>query len=952
MKCTQKLNENKAAFDIAMRDLDQERERIKRDEQSHLFHMNEEREHIKREINEARERIKRDEKEQVMHLLNQLELEREKVQHQAEKECEIMMEKLHKEIAAQRELNEDNMKEMNRSFIANWDVKMKHLDIAMQKLNDERDHLHEKEEERIALMKEEREQMRQAEKERIARMKEEQERLRQADEERAAWMKEEQERMRRAEEERIAWMKEEQERMREVEEERVALMKEEQKRMRETEEERIALMKDEQERMRQAEEERIVRMKEAQERMRQKMKQEEDDSRLKFMAYMESEREKLQAQLKNDRAQALKEVELQRQLDSDTLKELESQFNAKRNEHELAFECEMQQLNQERAHVKQQLDEERERNARDELEREKLRMLELQLENERKQVAEQAKKDAEKLLKSNEDALASSRQELAEEKDRNIISFDAAMQKLIQDRQQLKKLEREQMNAKLIEERERNARDEVEREKIRILQVQLENERRQVAEQAKKDTENFRKFSANVLADMNRQMELELNKQMKTLNEEREQIKRNELERKKIERERAIMFELAQKDEVTKREYSMNELKQRINEKLNAKLNELTQEKENMKMQLNEEREKIKEQIELETYEYHQELLNGKQQLINDIQQLNDEILHLKKQLNEVQETSAGYAVYQSKINELNEQYIKSMNEMKGNFCSDVKKQLRDAVDSNFEHMRLIIGLDLTDKRVLIYSHYSEYDDVESYNVLSLECVEYYFDYIVILTNCPNKWNIHSPNYNKYYLLNYNMKSDFRNYGLFIMQTEKTLMTASRLCFMNDSFVIVDVNAYGLCMKTFFNTEMARHDFGGLTSSHEGVFHLQSYLLCFNGHAIPHMLAYFETNGLPANHGTAIVQYELGITKYLIEKGFSSYAVVSNDDMRFPLNTTCCKWEKVLEKTGIIKRQHFLKKYAYAAMTDANIAMVATNHFYNKHFIHFLNYHGINQKSV
>ena len=301
---------------------------------------------------------------------------------------------------------------------------------------------------------------------------------------------------------------------------------------------------------------------------------------------------------------------------------------------------------------------------------------------------------------------------------------------------------------------------------------------------------------------------------------------------------------------------------------------------------------------------------------------------------------------------ELNAQLTHSMSELKEIFYSDAKKQMRDAIDSNFEHTRLIIGLDFTDKCVLIYSHYSEYDDVESYNVLTLECVEHYFDYIIILTNCPNKWNIHSPNYNKYYLLNYNMKSDFRNYGLFIMQTAKTLMTASRLCFINDSFVVVDVNACGLCMKTFFNTEMEKHDFGGLTSSHEGVFHLQSYLLCFNGRTIPHVLAYFETNGLPANHGTAISQYELGITKYLFEKGFSPYAVVSNDDMRFPLNTTCCKWEKVLEKTGIIKRQHFLKKYAYAAMTDANIAMVAANHSYNKHFIHFLNYHGINQKSV
>ena len=688
-------------------------------------------------------------------------------------------------------------------------------------------------------------------------------------------------------------------------------------------------------------------------RMRQKMKQEEDDKRLQFLTYMESELEKHQTRLENDRAQALKEIELQRQLDLHNLTELKSQFDAKRNEYELAFESKMQQLNQERAHVKQQLDEARERNARDEVEREKIRRLQLQMENERKQVAEQAKKDAEKLLKSTEASIALSRQELAEERERNNISFDAAMQKLIQDRQQLKKLEREQINAKLIEERERNARDEVEREKTRMLQLQMENERKQVAEQAKIDAENYRKFNANVLADMNRQMELELNKQIKILNDDREQIKRNELERKKMERERAIMFELAQKDEVTKREYSMNELKQRVSEQLNAKLNELMQEKENLKVQmkeqLNEERTKIKKQLELETHEYQQKLLNEKQELINDQHQMKDEISRLNKQLNKLQETNV---IHQSKMNELNEQYTKYMNEMKGKFHSDVKKQLCEAVDSNFEHMRLIIGLDFTDKRVMIYSHYSEYDDVESYNVLSLECIEYYFDYIIVLTNCPNKWNIHSPNYNKYHLLNYNMKSDFRNYGLFIMQTAKTLTNSSRVCFMNDSFVIVDVNAYGRCMKTFFNTDMANHDFGGLTSSYEGVFHVQSYFLCFNSSTIPHILTHFETNGLPGNHGSAIGQYELGITKYLIEKGFSSYAVVSNNDMRVPLNTTCCKWETVLEKTGIIKRQHFLKKYAYAAMTDANIATVAKNHFYNKHFIHFLNYHGINQKSV
>jgi hypothetical protein len=55
-----------------------------------------------------------------------------------------------------------------------------------------------------------------------------------------------------------------------------------------------------------------------------------------------------------------------------------------------------------------------------------------------------------------------------------------------------------------------------------------------------------------------------------------------------------------------------------------------------------------------------------------------------------------------------------------------------------------------------------------------------------------------------------------------------------------------------------------------------------------------------------------------------------------------PLNTTCCKWSNVLEKTGIVKRQHFLKKYAYAAMTDKEIEEIAQRHAYNAQLMEFL----------
>jgi hypothetical protein len=274
------------------------------------------------------------------------------------------------------------------------------------------------------------------------------------------------------------------------------------------------------------------------------------------------------------------------------------------------------------------------------------------------------------------------------------------------------------------------------------------------------------------------------------------------------------------------------------------------------------------------------------------------------------------------------------------------ERDTSNAISANYAHTQFIYNLDFKDKRVAMYSHFSEHEDVESYNMLSLECIEHYFDYIIVLTNCPNKWKLHSPNYNKCHLLAYNLKSDFRNYGLFIMQTAKTLIHAARLCFMNDSFVIVDVSAFGSCMKRLFEAN-GSHDFAGLTSSHEYTFHIQSYFMCFNAAAVPGILSYFETHTLPANHQAAISQYELGITSHLIDSGLSSFAVVSNNEMQFPMNTTCCKWATVLQEVGIIKRQHFFKKYAYVAMTDADIALIAEKYSYNKHFIHFLKYHSI-----
>ena len=269
------------------------------------------------------------------------------------------------------------------------------------------------------------------------------------------------------------------------------------------------------------------------------------------------------------------------------------------------------------------------------------------------------------------------------------------------------------------------------------------------------------------------------------------------------------------------------------------------------------------------------------------------------------------------------------------------------AISANYAHMRMICHqLDFSEKRVLIYSHYSDKEEVESYNYLMLERMEHRFDHVIVLTNCPNQWQFAKPDYNKFHVLCYNFKSDFRNYGVFIMQAGGQLKRASQVCIMNDSFVVVDVAAFDRCMRHMFAQAC---DFTGITSSYENVYHIQSYFMCFNNAAtVGAVVDYFDAHGLPINHHAAISLYELGITKHLVDKGFVPFAAVSNKEMPIPLNTTHCKWSAVLQNTGIVKRQHFLKQYPQRfAMTDFNIALVATKFSENKHFIHFLTYHGV-----
>ena len=709
-----------------------------------------------------------------------------------------------------------------------------------------------------------------------------------------------------------------------------------------------------------------------------------------FNTALDLEREKtnaLHSRMEQERLvemeQTRQESVAQRQSNADALvaikRTMDAQFSAKMTELRSArlqcdeererIKCDEARFNQEREQTHRQLNEAREQMKRDENEQLLQRVFRVDLEREQMQaeralIMEQAHKEAVALRQANEEAVGVIKRQLDAHclRAMKLCEFDAAMQQ--QDRARIKRDEQAQI-AKLNEDatalktrlndehvakmNERAAAFDAAMQKMNEEQAQIKRDKRAQIVKLNEDVRALKtRLNDEHVAKMN-ECATAFGVSMQKMNEERAQIaklnedvcalktqlnddhvaKMNEcavtvdaaMQKMNEERARIKRDERAQ---IAKLNEDATALKTQLNDEHVAKMNERAVAFDAAMQKMNEERAQIKRQNE---------------EREQTRRQMNEDLAQIKRQMNEEQEQ------IRQQMTAEREQIRRQMTAEREQIKQDVLDHMSDSITSNHAHMQLIYSMDLRGKRVVVYSHYSEHNEVESYNVLAIERIEHYFDHVIILTNCPNKWVLHSPNYNKCHLLGYNMKSDFRNYGVFLMQAASTLINASRLCFINDSFIIVDVSAFGKCVKQLFENERLSHDFVGLTSSHEGVFHVQSYFMCFDAPAIPAVLSYFETHGLPMNHQSAISKYELGITAHLIDTGFSSFAVVSNGDMRFPVNTTCCKWAAVLEHAGIIKRQHFLKQYPrHLAMTDANIALVAENHAYNKHFIDFLKY--------
>jgi lipopolysaccharide biosynthesis protein len=99
-----------------------------------------------------------------------------------------------------------------------------------------------------------------------------------------------------------------------------------------------------------------------------------------------------------------------------------------------------------------------------------------------------------------------------------------------------------------------------------------------------------------------------------------------------------------------------------------------------------------------------------------------------------------------------------------------------------------------------------------------------------------------------------------------------------RLVLVNDSCILF--KPLGQFIKW---AEKDPAELKGMTFSESISKHIQSYFILLEKNAIPHALEYFETHKILPELQKVIHTYEVGLSSYLVNKGFSMQAYVNNN---------------------------------------------------------------------
>ena len=148
------------------------------------------------------------------------------------------------------------------------------------------------------------------------------------------------------------------------------------------------------------------------------------------------------------------------------------------------------------------------------------------------------------------------------------------------------------------------------------------------------------------------------------------------------------------------------------------------------------------------------------------------------------------------------------------------------------------------------------------------------------------------------------------DFGMWYKALQKIDATQyKKIAFVNDSSILF--TKLDKFIKWCDNNES---DYLGISESNAVSKHLQSYFLIVKNNAIPLVINYFNTVGILKNIKDVIVNYEIGLSTYLLSNGIKLNAYIKNENYPGEFSPYYYFIYKYLEQgSPVIKKKNYLQ---------------------------------------
>ena len=216
---------------------------------------------------------------------------------------------------------------------------------------------------------------------------------------------------------------------------------------------------------------------------------------------------------------------------------------------------------------------------------------------------------------------------------------------------------------------------------------------------------------------------------------------------------------------------------------------------------------------------------------------------------------------------------------------------------------------------ICLFSSYFQGGEIPYYVKVYLEELGNYFEEVVLLTNIKELNNSEKEYLTKHHIQSRLYDNEGMDFGMWHKALGEFNKDYDRIGLINDSCILLK------SLQPFFDwVNLSSLDYAGMITTGKVSLHIQSYFLVVNKNAIGHVRKFFEVNGIKKTYKGIIMNYEIGLSEYLLANGmkiggFYDYSARKDVNPAFILAGELIKKGSPIIKKKILSHTYYVGDY-------------------------------------